>query len=308
MNDGYLPRLVTAHPALVHFALGTLPLIVLAYAVARARRSERWAFVGDVSTWVTASLSLVAAAFGLASLLALRWPGGVERWRNLHVGFGVAFVLSLVTFAFARARGRGPRPVGNRTLGAALAVGALGVVTGWIGGEQLVFRAGMGVAAAGDGALAPPALPTSTTSAEPTGTKDAMHRVRASWGAIVTTTASMLVDRPQGEGFAAIAREAAAIERASSWLAHEGARSIAPDADMSAPSKGVGGGPPAGEVAVETPRQVFERWSAELGDTARAVREAAEERNIEAVAKTSGRLQTACAGCHDDLRWKRASR
>jgi uncharacterized membrane protein len=306
VNDGNLLRLVTVHPALVHFALGTLPLIVLAYGVASLRRSERWAFVGDVATWLTAAIALVAAAFGLASWVTLRWPGGVERWRNLHVGFGVAFVATLLTLALSRARRRASGTATFGTLGAALGVGLLGVVTAWIGGEQLVFRAGMGVTAAGDGALAPPLLPTAATTGDPEGTKDAMHRVRASWGAIETTTASMLVDRPRDEGFATIAHEAAAIERTSGWLGREGAKSIAPDADLG--HGGIGGGPPATDAAGETPRQAFERWSDELGETAKSVREAAEGRNLEAVAKTVGRIQTVCVGCHAELRWKHLAR
>lgn len=35
-------RLVTVHPMLVHFTLGGLPLIILAYAVAARRQSARW--------------------------------------------------------------------------------------------------------------------------------------------------------------------------------------------------------------------------------------------------------------------------
>ncbi len=58
-------RLITIHPALVHVPLGVLPLLVLAYALARRGDSERWTFVGDVLLFITAAFTLLTATFGL---------------------------------------------------------------------------------------------------------------------------------------------------------------------------------------------------------------------------------------------------
>src|SRR5438067_373935 len=97
-----LVRLVTVHPALVHFTLGAIPLLVIAYAVAAWRRSPGWTLVGDAALGVTAALTLVTATFGLVSNAVLFWPGGIGRWRGIHVGFGLASTVLLAGFALWR--------------------------------------------------------------------------------------------------------------------------------------------------------------------------------------------------------------
>src|SRR5207302_5671801 len=86
----HLVRIETIHPALAHFTVGGLPLIVVAYAIAVWRRSPAWTLVGDAGLVVTAALTLGTAAFGLVSNAVVPWPGGLEEWRQIHLIGGVA--------------------------------------------------------------------------------------------------------------------------------------------------------------------------------------------------------------------------
>ena len=133
-------RLVTVHPALVHFTLGGLPILVLAYAIAAWRRSERWTFTGDMALFVTASITVLTAAFGLVSNWTVPWPGGLDVWRWLHVAVGVATTVLLLAFAFARAvaRRRGGSS-GKGVVAVALLVSSVAAFAGWIGGDVLVL-------------------------------------------------------------------------------------------------------------------------------------------------------------------------
>src|SRR5205814_2059357 len=118
-------RLVTLHPALVHFALGGLPILVVAYVLARWRRSERWSFVGDVAATVTAAAATASLASGLLSNALVPWPGGLESWRALHLAGGVASALALVTLAVGRLAARRRHPVsGNAALAGSLIAAA----------------------------------------------------------------------------------------------------------------------------------------------------------------------------------------
>lgn len=303
-----LLRLVTLHPALVHYTLGTLPLLVLAYAIARARHSERWTFVGDVTLWVTTAFTLLTGASGFLAFFTVRWPGGVAPWQWLHLGFGAAVSAGLVTLAVMRARARrarrsaAPPVVGRGALAASIAIAGLSVVAGWIGGEVLVFRSGIAVQAAADGALAP-ALP-SPFRRPPARVMDSMHEIRPAWGAISTALATMIVTRPSDAELSTIADGARAIEVASAWLQLEGPRSLE-QGHGTGHELGVGGGPPASGDPDESDAAKLARWGEELGVRAKALREAAENRDLAATAKAAGQLQTACVGCHEELRWRR---
>ena len=92
-------RLVTVHPALVHFTIGALPIVIVAYAMAAVRRSPAWTFVGDVALTSTAALTLFTFAFGLVSNAMVRWPGGLDTWRWLHLAFGALSTLLLAGLA-----------------------------------------------------------------------------------------------------------------------------------------------------------------------------------------------------------------
>jgi uncharacterized membrane protein len=304
-----LLRLVTLHPALVHYTLGTLPLLVLAYGLARLRHSERWTFVGDVTLWVTTAFTVLTGATGLLSFLTLRWPGGVDPWPWVHLGAGVSVAAFLIVLSYLRARarrahrpGEAPQIVRRGSLALAVVTLGLSVIAGWIGGELLVFRAGMAVQAAADGALAPP-VPAPMRK-PPRKVMDAMHAIRPAWGSASTALAAMIADRPTDAAFGAIAEGARTIEETSAWMEHDGPKTLEEGHGMGHPRLGVGGGPPpSGEGDASAP-ETLARWSEELGVRARALREAAEGRDLPAATKAAGQMQTACVGCHEELRWR----
>jgi hypothetical protein len=95
------------------------------------------------------------AASGLVANALVPWPAGLATWRWLHLGMAVASAVVFLGLAAVRLRRSVAAPPPARTLGAALALAAMLGVTGWIGGEVLVFHAGMAVTAAAHGALAP---------------------------------------------------------------------------------------------------------------------------------------------------------
>lgn len=212
-----LVRLETVHPILVHFTLGALPFLLLAYAVAARRRSAAWTFAGDTLLFFTAAITLATVAFGLVSNAVVDWPGGLSTWRWLHLGLGAFTALSLLVLAVARALRRRKHPVGRAFAGMLIA-SLGGLVTGWIGGELLVFRSGMAVEAAAGGALAPPLTSRSPRPGDVTG---AMHDLRASWAAATAELASMVVHDPDAREYAAVERHARDIGDVARWIAEE---------------------------------------------------------------------------------------
>ena len=66
---------VAVHPSLVHVTVGTVPVLLLAYVLARRRASPAWTFAGDVTLGVTAAVTVAATAFGFVSFLLVGWPG-----------------------------------------------------------------------------------------------------------------------------------------------------------------------------------------------------------------------------------------
>lgn len=274
-------RLETIHPALVHFTIGAVPLLLLAYAMAAWRRSERWTFVGDVAAVLTAALSLGTLAFGLISNAIVPWPGGLGTWRYLHLGLGVLSAVLLVALAAGRvvvAR-RSKGPAGKRTLAAVCATSLVILVTGWIGGEVLVFHAGVAVKGAGEGSLAPPA---GFTGGEPDGIVDAMGDIRAHWAVVVTTLGQVLVEKPSKPRLDRIAIAAVRLEELAQWLTDEGAREAA---DHGA-----------------TPAQ-FSFMADRFGEHAAELQHAAADRDLTALSRAAGELGASCAGCHESFRW-----
>src|SRR5512134_3358792 len=103
--DPFSPiRATTVHPALVHFTLGVVPVFLVAYAIASARRSPRWTFAGDVAVWIGAALTPATVASGLVSNALVSWPGGMQVWRWLHLGLAVASAVLFLALAVARLR------------------------------------------------------------------------------------------------------------------------------------------------------------------------------------------------------------
>jgi hypothetical protein len=271
----HVVRWATVHPALAHFTIGGLPLIVIAYTVAMWRRSPAWTLVGDAALVVTAALTLATGVFGLVSNAIVSWPGGIERWRWLHLGFGVATTLSLALFATARLVLRGAANSGRGAVAAALLVAGLAGFTGWIGGEVLVFHAGMAVRGAGDGALAPP---VADTHKRPRDFLDAMRQARAAWASIQTRLAWMLVQHPRAEEFARIIVDAQRMQEVSRVMAEEGAKS-------------------------SRSADVLVSMSQTLAGDAADIEEAARKRNLQDLAKAIGEASGHCADCHEQVRW-----
>lgn len=275
MSDGItLVRLTTVHPALVHFALGTLPLLVLAYGVALWRRSEQWAFVGDVTLIVTAALTLVVAAFGLVSNWVLDWPGGIGFWRWLHLGFGAGSALLLIALAGVRLTRRRRSPLPSvTTVWAVAGTGLAMLFAGWIGGEVLVFRSGMAVEAAAKGALAP----TSVATGKPHDVMSAMLRLRPAWARATGSLAEAVVHEPSSESYTDIARAAKSIRDSAEWIEAN---------------------PPANHE-----RARFQRMAGQLSKQATALEDAATAQRLPDVARALGEVTATCSGCHDHLRW-----
>jgi uncharacterized membrane protein len=275
----HVVRLATVHPALVHFTIGALPIIVIAYAVAAWRRSEAWTLAGDVALVVAAAITILTGLFGLVSNAVVPWPGGIQTWRWLHLGFGVATTVLLALFAAVRLVVRHGGPAGPGTVAAAIGVAAVAAFTGWIGGEVLVFHSGMAVRAAADGALAPR---WRDTHARPKGFLDAMRQARASWAGIETRLAWMLVHHPRDEDFRGILADAQRMQEVCKVMADEGAKD------------------PRNATVLASMAQA-------LGGDANDIEEAARKKSLQDIAKALGEASSDCADCHEQVRWKTRS-
>jgi hypothetical protein len=266
-------RLATIHPLTAHLTIGGLPLTLVAYAISARRRSTEWALVGDAALVLTAAATLVTLTFGLVSDAVVPWPGGLERWRILHLTAGIAATVALAVLAALRLRGWGRRSAASRGLFVAvLAIAGLAGFTGWIGGEVLVFHSGMAVRAAGEGVLAPP-----TDAHAPGGFLDAMRGVRASWGAITARLAWMVVQRPRAEDFAQIERYAQRMRQLAEYMADH---------------------PPA------RARDTVASMSMVLAGDAIEIADAARDKKLEDLTKALGETSGHCASCHQQARWR----
>ncbi|HEY1956989.1 MAG TPA: DUF2231 domain-containing protein [Polyangiaceae bacterium] len=273
-------RLTTIHPMLVHFTIGALPVLVVAYLVAAVRRDDRWTFVGDVATVTTALITIVTFLFGLVSNFALDWPGGLATWRWGHLALGAFSTVLLCAFAaFRLVRRKHLHSIaGFETVGTSAFIALCIFATGWIGGEVLVYRSGMAVAAAGNGALAPP---TSNAAPNPHDVGGAMHDVRSSWAEADATMASMIVTEPDDASFAQVADDAARIETVAQWMQGEGTKHVHKDAD------------------------VFADLSRKLEASATDLEHAARAKDIRRSTDALGAIGSSCAECHARMRWRR---
>ncbi|MFI5288686.1 MAG: DUF2231 domain-containing protein [Polyangia bacterium] len=268
-------RLVTIHPVLTHFTIGGLPLIVIGYAIAVWRRSPAWTLVGDAALVVTAVLTLFTFAFGLVSNFVLPWPGGIAIWRWVHLGFGVATTVALVTFAALRLRYRRPGVAAHASaLVGVVIVAGLILFTGWVGGEVLVYHSGMAVGAAADGALALP-----VGHSEPKDFLGAMRQVRGSWASIETQLAWMLVHHPRDQGFSRIEADARRLGELTGRMVDFGAKA-----------------PHSADTLVALAEA--------LGGDADDIAEAAKDKSLQKLAHAVGEASSTCADCHEAVRWK----
>jgi uncharacterized membrane protein len=270
-------RLLTVHPALVHVPVGAAPLLVIAYALAAQRRSASWSFAADAVLLLALPFTLLAFAFGLVSNAIAPWPGGLGGWRLAHLLLGA--LTCVVFLGLAGLRGvqrRRSVPSGlGALLGAVVLAGVVGA-TGWIGGEVLVFHAGVGVRGAADGALSP-----TLGEHPPADLPEAMGQLRGAWSDAQVSLAAMIVQHPSPAGFATIATGAARLERLSGWLvAH----------------------PPAGLSEEDAGSLRF--MAGILGQRAHALGEAAGKASLPLCAKHLASVSASCAGCHTQLRWK----
>lgn len=295
-------RVETIHPALVHFTVGAVPLLVVAYAVAAVRRSERWTFAGDVALWIATAFTVAAACFGLVSNSLLFWPGGLGWWRAVHLVSGLV-VLGLL-LALSTVRALRHRQIPDARFAFAVAISAAVIAfTGWVGGEVLVFHAGMAVRGGAMGALSPPVA----APREPSGFVDAMGLLRAELSAVEVEVARQVADHPTVAGFGGAARNADALARLADWLGRH------PDALRRArPRKfprradeisRVAGHDDSAEGAA-APSLEIENYAVILGDGARELARAARARDLQGLATAAGRLRAGCAGCHESLRWR----
>jgi uncharacterized membrane protein len=274
-------RLMTVHPALVHFALGGLPIMLVGYLLAWWRRSERWAFVGDVAAVITAAAATASLASGLLSNALVPWPGGLETWRAIHLTGGVASALILNTLAISRLVGRRRHPVsGNGAVAGALTAAAVVGFTGWVGGDVLVFHSGMAVKAAGYGATAPP---TSTARRVPHDLLDAMGQIRGSWAATTDLAAAMIVEEPHDRDFDVIVDQSRRLEELARWVAATGGKSGRPGDEAKAGSH-------------------LARMATDLATRAQALGASARQRDLPAVTTALGQTESVCAHCHDSER------
>lgn len=292
-------RLVTIHPALVHMTIGALPFLTLAYGMAMRRKSERWTFAADALLIFTAIATLAVALFGLLAFLDLAWPDGLDFWRWLHLGLGVTSTVLIVGFGIARAlaRRRGATVAHRGTFGMSLFLLALVGATGWVGGEVLVYHAGMAVKAAANGALAPP---TGTRDEPPGSLEDAMGHIRGHWASATTNRASMLVERPSPGAFARIAADAAEIQELAEWVAREGAARYLRRQGPAGTGSGAGydAEPPHGVEQLAARARMLEARATELARAARA-------QDLRGVVEATAAMETVCTGCHIEFRWAR---
>ena len=291
-------RLVTIHPVLVHSTVGIMPVIVLAYAMALWFKSERWTFAGDVATAVCAAITLITMSFGLISNFYLRWPGGIWFWRYLHMGFGIGSTIALLVFASVRSRmrRRGETLSGAGALGAAIFLSLLIGATGWIGGEVLVYGAGMAVRAAGDGALAPIGM---DEAAAPSNFSDAMGRTRAAWASINTQVAVMIVHHPADANFASVTDDALRLQHVAHWIA-----TVAPTRMRGADKPMIEPGG-ADQNHAMTRGQMMAKMGMKLEDDARTIAQSAQRKDLKKLAEEIGTVNELCADCHEEFRWRR---
>ena len=130
------------HPMLIVFPLGLFVTAIIFDVIHFITGTPTWSIV---SYWMIAAGvigGLVAAIFGLADWLPL---DGGTRARRIGMWHGLGNVVVVVLFALSWLLRRGDP--GSPSIGAFVLVllgGALGLVTGWLGGE-LVERLGIGV-------------------------------------------------------------------------------------------------------------------------------------------------------------------
>jgi uncharacterized membrane protein len=267
-------RLVTVHPALVHLPLGIAALAVMAFCWAATRRSERWTFVADVALWACTLGALLASAFGFVSFFTLRWPGGLRPWPQLHLAFGSASASLLLALSVvrARARQRGHTSTGWGSAALMLVVGAVVAFTGWVGGELLVFRDGMAVAAAGDGALAPAHSSRALPEPQTGDVLSVMGQVRGAFAEIETELTEAIANGYPPTLARQVDAHAARLQQLAAWLEQQQGSD-------------------------------FQHFASQLSRHVAELRSEAAAGKLRPMLAAAGSIEQTCAACHERLRW-----
>jgi uncharacterized membrane protein len=277
-------RLVTIHPILVHLTLGGIPLMLIAYYFAARTRSPQWLFAGDFILIATALVTVGTGLFGFVSLFAIDWPGGLDLWRWLHLALGVATAGIVWIMAILRSIGRkrGGLPNYPGLLSASCAAMVFATFAGWVGGEVLVYRSGVAVLGAQNGALAPP-VPQARS--KPRTILEGMGLIRAHSASALGEYFDIIVQRPTPDRFHAIEVEAMELRELSRWLI-----TASEEAE----------GHHTHEHEGKSMHEHAEEFENEVGDLQRA----AEERDLTQIAHAIDGVQSSCAGCHLEHRWR----
>lgn len=302
-------RLVTVHPALTHVTVGMLPILVVAYAVAAATRSAKWTFAGDLALAIATLFTVATFAFGLVSNAMLFWPGGLGSWRWVHLALGaIGTAILLLLSAVRWRRRRLPAGTGFAT---AVVLCALAIaVNGWVGGEVLVYHAGMAVKGGALGADAPPLASTDP----PRDFMDAMGGLRAHLAAISDDVTVMVVKRPQLARFLDAKKNAIALGKLALWLdehphalEEQDRRGRRVDKNVPSPVAGHEKDDQRGEARDDEGATSSEieiaNYAAFLEEAAEKIARAADAKDLQALAVELGRTQASCAGCHESQRW-----
>jgi uncharacterized membrane protein len=282
--------LSTLHPALVHLPLGVLPFMLLAYAVAAVRRSQAWGFTADVALWFSTVVTTLAAAFGYVSYFRLSWPGGLEPWPIAHLVLGTLTTIAVWAMAVFRWRAikrernvaEPPSPGPAWSIGA-LAVTVLALATGYIGGEVLVFHAGMAVKASGSGALAPP---LAISDVSPTSVHESMERLRPLWARNIVGIGRAVVNRPDALDFAIVAKDATRMGKLARWLTDWGNQSVSATPGHAEENRALA------------------RDASKLEQSVDQLAQAAKREDLSAAIAAMSEVTQRCAECHADHRWK----
>jgi len=144
------------HPIVVHFPLALVVTSTLLLSAARLLRHEqRAATLATVGTWnlcLGALAALIALGSGLAAVIDLHVGVAAHQAISTHVKWAIFTTLALVLLAVWRGAGNTPqsRPSWIFMIVLLAATAAL-IETGYRGGQN-VYRYGIGVEAAGNGA------------------------------------------------------------------------------------------------------------------------------------------------------------
>jgi hypothetical protein len=259
----------------------------------------------------------VTLAFGLVSNAVLLWPGGLSTWRWLHLATAAVVTLMLVVMTGARfpRRKRTPR-TGGGMFAVALLTGLIVLFTGWIGGEVLVFRSGMAVQAAGDGAFAPPV----TSGGTPHDLHGAMYDIRAAWAAASVPTRTIIVHHPRPAWYEEAAAHARRLRELGHWLSQNGADASHAHGEHGEPQahqEGEGheerdtqgekegsGGERGGAEGSAQQKSALSSMGRQLERHAQAMEQAARAKQLVSLLAAASQVETTCASCHMATRWK----